>query len=398
MLTNSPTAYGTITKTFHWSIALLILALIPLGIIANQLPFDTNEALAQKAFLFSIHKTLGIVVFVLAVFRILWAMTQTKPVPIHPDRRAETYLAHLVHWLLYGSLVLVPLTGWIHHASTEGFAPIWLPIGQNLPFVPESARLAEIAAALHIIFERVLAASILLHVAGALKHAVLDRDGTLARMWFGARQAGHPGATAHAPAAPIVAIGIWCAAIGIGAGLGLFAHHEAEADSATLAEVASRWEVQDGTLSIEVTQLGSPVSGSFADWTAVIYFSPETGTGTTEVTIAIGSLTLGTVTGQALGPDYLDGSAHPTAHFVADIAPDAETGAFLATGTLSIKGNEIPVTLPFEMTIDGDTATMSGQMQVDRRDFEVGLAMEEGNLGFGVDIRVSLTAQQRPSE
>ena len=50
-------------------------------------------------------------------------------VALHPDRKTETLLAEIVHWLLYGSLILVPLSGWIHHAATEGFAPIWCTYG-----------------------------------------------------------------------------------------------------------------------------------------------------------------------------------------------------------------------------------------------------------------------------
>lgn len=46
---NSDTRFGTVTRTFHWLVALLILTAIPLGVIANQLPYDTAEALARKA-------------------------------------------------------------------------------------------------------------------------------------------------------------------------------------------------------------------------------------------------------------------------------------------------------------------------------------------------------------
>lgn len=62
-LTNAEDRYGSVTKTFHWLIALLILTLIPLGLIANDMAYDTAEQLATKAWLFSLHKTLGITVF-----------------------------------------------------------------------------------------------------------------------------------------------------------------------------------------------------------------------------------------------------------------------------------------------------------------------------------------------
>ena len=146
--TNTTARYGSVAKTFHWLTALGILAVIPLGIIANDLPYDTAEQLADKAWLFSLHKTVGVTLFFVALARILWALSQPKPAPLHPDRGVETLLAEIVHWLLYGSLVLVPLSGWVHHAATEGFAPIWWPFGQNLPLVPESLTLSETAAGL----------------------------------------------------------------------------------------------------------------------------------------------------------------------------------------------------------------------------------------------------------
>ena len=197
-IANSSTRYGAVAKTFHWLTALLILTLIPTGIIANGMPFDAPEELARKAQLFSVHKTLGVVLFTVAVLRILWAFTQPKPVPLHPENKLLCFLADTAHWLLYGSLILVPLSGWVHHAATEGFAPILLPIGQDLPFVPKSETVAGISASLHIIFERVLVVSLFLHIAGALKHHFVDRDATLRRMWFGNTEAGNDALLSHA--------------------------------------------------------------------------------------------------------------------------------------------------------------------------------------------------------
>ncbi|MBU2359238.1 MAG: cytochrome b/b6 domain-containing protein, partial [Alphaproteobacteria bacterium] len=110
---DSPTTYGTVTKVFHWLTATLILTIIPLGLIASDLPYETNEQLAQKAQLFSLHKTLGVAVFFVALLRILWALGHAKPGTLHPERKAETLLAETIHWLLYSALVITPLTGWI---------------------------------------------------------------------------------------------------------------------------------------------------------------------------------------------------------------------------------------------------------------------------------------------
>ena len=291
--TNTAHRYGSVTKTFHWLTALLILTLIPLGIYANGLPYDTSEQLAQKAWLFSMHKTLGVTVFLVALARIAWALSQTKPAGLHPERKVESWLAETVHWLLYGSLLLVPLSGWIHHAATTGFAPIWWPFGQNLPFVAKSEDTATLFAGLHIVLERVLILSILLHAVGALKHHFIDKDATLKRMWFGKTQT--PEATgAHHHTLPLLtAVAAWAVAIAIGAATGTYSKHTEGVKQVALASVQSDWTVEDGSIAITITQFGSEVTGQFADWTATIAYDPEARTGDTTVTIAIPSLTLG---------------------------------------------------------------------------------------------------------
>ena len=391
---NTATRYGSVAKTFHWLIALLVITLIPLGIIANGLPFDTSEELAQKAFLFSLHKTLGVTVFFLALARIFWALLQIKPAGLHPDRKLETFAAEVVHWLLYGSLVLVPLSGWIHHAATTGFAPIWWPFGQDLFFVPKSEPVAAVFAGLHIVFERVLITSLILHIAGALKHHFVDQDATLRRMWFGDTQAGDT-APNHRIFAPLgAALMAWAAAILIGSGLGIYKSHTTQPVAAELTAVASEWQVQEGTLEISLSQLGSEVAGSFADWTAAITFDKNARSpvlGSAEVTIAITSLKLGSVSSQALAPDFFDATQFPTATFQADIYRGND--GYEARGTLSLRGASQPVTLFFSLNIAGDTAQMAGSTTLDRRDFGIGNNMpDEKSLKFPVKVDVTLTA------
>ena len=79
---NTATSYGRVSRTLHWLTALLIFAAFPLGVVANRLPYDTSEALAFKAQLFSVHKTLGVAMFAVAMVRILWAcLLYTSPSP-----------------------------------------------------------------------------------------------------------------------------------------------------------------------------------------------------------------------------------------------------------------------------------------------------------------------------
>ncbi|MEM1006256.1 MAG: cytochrome b, partial [Pseudomonadota bacterium] len=279
--TNTFSSYGSVAKTFHWLTALLIFTALPLGWIANDLAYaiydpniaSTEADIATAARLFSLHKTVGVAVFFVALARILWAITQTKPGLLNADNKPEAFAAETVHWLLYASLVLVPLSGWVHHAAAEGFAPILWPFGQNLPFVPKSPELAEWTASLHWLFIWVLAGSLVLHVMGALKHHVVDKDSTLRRMLPGQSNAPRPPQQHHSALPVVAALMVWIAVLAGGLGLGVFSSHSAAGtDAAELADVQSDWQVQDGTLALTITQLGSPVTGSFADWTAAITF------------------------------------------------------------------------------------------------------------------------------
>lgn len=386
------TTYGTVTKTFHWLTALLLFTIIPLGVIANDLPYETNAQLAFKAQLFSFHKTLGVIAFGVALARILWAISQPKPGALHPDRKIETTLAGLVHWLLYISLVAVPLTGWIHHAATSGFAPIWLPISQDLPLVPKDEAIAKLFAGLHWLWSKILIGSILLHIAGALKHQFVDKDATLRRMWFGA-SAGHtPAPHKGGFAAPVAAIAIYAIATGAGAAAGLYTAKD-QISQVALAEVSSQWAVASGEIGLTVTQFGSPVAGSFQDWTAAINFDPEASgiMGDVVTTISVGSLQLGSVTSNALGADFFNAAAFPTATFTAQIIENEQ--GFLAEGTLTIKDLNLPLSLPFTLEILDDTAQMAGSVTIDRRDFQIGQGMsDESNLAFGVEVTINLTA------
>jgi cytochrome b561/polyisoprenoid-binding protein YceI len=400
---NTATHYGSVARTLHWITALLILTAIPLGWFANQMPYATGDELAAKAQLFSLHKTVGVTAFSVALIRILWAFTQARPEPVHPDRVWETRAAEMVHWLLYLSLVIVPLSGWIGHAATDGFAPILWPLGQDLPLVPTSEAVAEMAAAMHWLFTKILVASVLLHIAGALKHAFIDRDGTLARMTSGRKAPPHARGVAHQRAPMLAAFGIYAIGAGVAWSMATATPETAAVPAPAAQETAApaaagNWQVTEGTLGFSIKQLGSDVSGTFATWNADITFDPTATDGKhgdVTVTIDMASLTLGSVTDQAKGPDFFDVAAHPQATFTATILPAGE-GSYVADGTLDLRGVTAPLQLPFSLMLTGNAATMTGLATIDRRIFGMGASYaDESSVGFNAAVTVNLTATKR---
>lgn len=390
---NTAYHYGSVTKTFHWLTALLILTAFGLGMFGTRgIDASTEAGITQLALVFSLHKTVGIAAFFVAVARIVWALANPKPGLLNADHKLEAMLAEIVHWLLYFSLVIVPLSGWLHHAAATGFAPILWPLGQSLPLVPKSTAVSEFFAGWHFVFTKILAISIFLHVAGAIKHHVIDKDATLRRMLPGTPTLPDTIKTDHPRGPIIVAAALYALAIGAGSYLGM-QHHEDTATSAALEDVQSDWMVESGTLNLTVTQFGSDVTGVFNDWTAEISYDEATQTGDLVVTIAIGSLELGQVTSNALGADYLNAEMFGTATYTATISA-TDTG-HVATGTLSLHGIEAPLDLPFTLDIADGVASAEGSTIIDRRTHKIGdVQPTENNLGFNTTVSFALTARK----
>lgn len=386
-LHNTQTSYGTVARGLHWLIALLVIGNVALGLYAEDAPRTSDSEVARLALLYSLHKTAGIAILLLAVARIGWAFVQPKPRPLHPDRRVETFLAEAVHWSLYLAILIMPLSGWLGHAASEGFAPILWPLGQSLPFLPKSPGLAALFFAAHGAAAKLLVLSVALHVAGALKHALIDRDGLLARMITGRPSA--DGGAAPDRRARLAAGAAWALVILLGVAV-----TPPSRDQAAPAGASGNWIVKDGTLIFTVNQMQTPITGTLPGWNADITYDAGTRSGAVSVTIPLSGMTLGAVTAQAAGPEFFDSATHPTARFEATIAE--RSGQLEAAGNLMLRSKTVPVTLPFTLTLDGDRASMTGQTVLDRRDFGMGPSFpDERTVGFAVEVHVTLTATRR---
>lgn len=184
MLRNTPTGYGRIAILFHWTMALLIIGMLGLGLYMSDLPLTDPNAFQ----FFQLHKSIGFVVLALAVLRLVWRLANPSPkLPegMHPLERLG---AHLGHAGLYALLFAMPLTGWLMvSASPWGIPTVVfnvLPV-PHLP-VPEALGSQEQAEGffklLHAYGAYLLIALVVVHVAAAFKHHVIARDDTLKRM------------------------------------------------------------------------------------------------------------------------------------------------------------------------------------------------------------------------
>ena len=169
------------TVTLHWLMALAMIGLTSVGLYMAEF-----EVWA----LYPIHKSVGILVLLLAVLRAAWRLKEGWPTPTGQASALQQTLAKAVHWLLLLSTLAMPISGMMFSgASGHGFGIFGLTLMEhrldpNKPgeVLPLNAGLSELAHSLHSIIGYVLIAAVLLHVAGALKHHLLDRDASLRRM------------------------------------------------------------------------------------------------------------------------------------------------------------------------------------------------------------------------
>jgi cytochrome b561 len=177
MLGNTPERWGSVTVGLHWTIAVLVLLVqAPVGV--TMLALDPG---AEQDVLFNVHKTNGIVIFLLAVFRLGWRWSQ--PVPALPaDLPAwQARAARISHALLYLLLFAMPISGFLYTAMS-GFPIPFFMLYDLAPLLPENERGAEAFRAVHLTLQWVLYAVVLVHVAGALQHHFMRKDGILRRM------------------------------------------------------------------------------------------------------------------------------------------------------------------------------------------------------------------------
>ena len=161
---------------FHWLLALLILGSLGFGLYMTDLPF--SPARIRQ---YNWHKWAGITILALSALRLLWRLTHPAPKlpPSTPPWQQKT--SHAAHVLLYALFFALPLAGWAY-SSAAGFTVVYFGVLPLPDWVPKDPDLAKTLKLVHMVLGKALIVLILVHVAAALKHQFVDRDGLLRRM------------------------------------------------------------------------------------------------------------------------------------------------------------------------------------------------------------------------
>ena len=166
---NESNRYGKVSRMLHWTIAILFISLIPMGIFASMIPEDTEYRNAY----YVVHKTIGVTVFLLVIVRLIWNRLSRRPSLDSALTSREEKLAHRAHNTLYFMMLAIPITGFMmtsyHGYETYFFfwemQPLW---GQN--------EIYRVWGGFHKYLLPYLLYIVLgAHILGALKHQFIDK-------------------------------------------------------------------------------------------------------------------------------------------------------------------------------------------------------------------------------
>lgn len=176
MLKNTKSTYGTVSVLVHWLSALLVFALFGLGLYMVELSY--YDPLYHE--LPEWHKTLGVVLAVLTLFRLLWRVFSITPALL-AEQPWQVMVARLAHVLLLLSLLILPVTGYLI-VTAEGKALLLFDLAVLPALLELTPEQTDWVGRLHLWSAWGLIGLALGHSAAALKHHFIDADRTLVRM------------------------------------------------------------------------------------------------------------------------------------------------------------------------------------------------------------------------
>jgi cytochrome b561 len=360
--------YGAVAKLLHWLIAVFVLGLIGLGLTMTR-----TGGLALKFELYQLHKSMGITVLMLMILRIAWRLFLPPPgLPAMPGW--ERGAARGTHLLLYAMLLALPLSGWTMVSAT--LPPFNIPTvlfkAISWPHIPAIENLSAAAKKtveplsknVHAALGWALAALVSLHVAAALRHGFILKDGVMLRMWPRFLKL----------MMPVAVIGFFGTSI--------------------LPAAAQEWALNKdrSKLTFEADAAGQTLTGEFQQFEAEIRFDPEH-PDITEISAAIDVNTISTGQSQAddalRSAEWFDAQTYPAAGLkVSALKPGNVEGRYTLEGTLIIKGKARPISMPITVATDMGEATVKGETVINRLDFGIGPSGPVSGKVIGNQVKV----------
>ena len=172
-LTNTLTEYGTISKIFHWLSAAVLIIQIPLGFYLVDMDFSEKRLTVE-----SLHVTLGISIFYLTLFRLIYKTINPTPSLQKNIFIGQKLIAKLNHYLLYISILTITISG----ALKKLYNGEELDIFFSKIEIKDNFELADIFYEIHIIGNFTLIGLITLHILAVIIHKLFFKENLLKRI------------------------------------------------------------------------------------------------------------------------------------------------------------------------------------------------------------------------
>lgn len=169
------------TRVLHITVAIAMISLIAMGLYMTE---------TESYSLYGLHKSVGFITLILALVRIGWRIKEGWPTVLAETGKIQLFIAQVIHWILIVATVLFPVSGlMLSIGGGHGLSVFGLSLfSENLdPITGEATALSETIASIghniHELLPSLIIFAIVLHVVGALKHHIINKDNTLKRMF-----------------------------------------------------------------------------------------------------------------------------------------------------------------------------------------------------------------------
>jgi cytochrome b561/polyisoprenoid-binding protein YceI len=396
-------SYNAGAMLLHWAIALCIFVQLAGGLAITRLDFIPDD---MRFGAYQWHKTIGFLVLTLTIIRIVWRLFHTPPAHA-PMSRMEAKAAGLVQYLFYALMLLVPLTGWLVVSVSPTAIPTLLMMSHELawpnlpvPLAWHGIEAEAVAKCFHTWLAYSTAALVVLHIAGALKHSIIDRMPSFSRM-LPTRRLPRQSMSLFAVPISVVFAGLF---LTFGLLVGRMESTQSivpPSPTLTAGSSAGEWAVDTALskITFAASFSGKTVNGVVSRWKAAIVFNPEAlATSSAEISIDPTSIS---VDDTYVGANLLDTDGFNVAAFsVVKVHIDRfekQSDGYIGHGTISVKDKSAPFVMPFSFTPEAnDGARAIGTVSLDRLILGLGVQNDGGaqSLGKNVTVRFDLTAKR----
>ena len=177
MILDTQQKYGALSKTMHWLSAIVIIALFSVGFYMVDLNYYSQWYRTLPHW----HKSIGILLALLTVLRLLWGYLTPSPKPLASYSKLVRFIRHIGHLTLYLILLIIFISGYLISTADGRTIEVfsWFEVASLGALFD---RQEDLAGSIHKYAAYTLVAFVIVHIIAALKHHYFDKDATLTRM------------------------------------------------------------------------------------------------------------------------------------------------------------------------------------------------------------------------